>query len=304
MDDHRKVIILDLIFMFGESIEKASQFTHPVIISTRSFNKAVNCGCGAFIVLNNEGWIITVAHLWQSFQQMLTDKNELKIYHEQADKIEQNSSLKENIKKKKIGKLKSNPNWITNHSFWWGKDLHRLIDVKILQEADLAIGKLEPFDPTWIKIYPTIKDPEKMKIGTFLCKLGYPFHVINATYNEEKESFHLAPDALPLPRFPIEGIYTRNAIVNFPDTGKKVKFLETSSPGLRGQSGGPIFDKDGLIWAIQSRTRHLQLGFSPKIKISGKEIEENQFINVGLGVHSEVVISFLEENGIVFQKST
>lgn len=289
--------------MFGDAIEKASQFTHPVIISTRSFNKNVNCGCGAFIVLNNEGWIMTVAHLWQSFQQMLEDKKEIEIYKEQTKKIEQNTSLKGNIKKNRIGKLKTNPKWITNHSFWWGRDLQRLIDVKIFQEADLAIGKLEPFDPSWIKTYPIIKNPDEMKIGTFLCKLGYPFHAINATYNEEKDSFQLASDALPLPRFPIEGIYTRNNVVNFSDSGKTVKFLETSSPGLRGQSGGPIFDKDGSVWAIQSHTRHLPLGFSPKIKISGKEIEENQFINVGLGVHAEILIPFLESNGIEFQRS-
>lgn len=290
--------------MFGEAIERASQFTHPVIISTRTFNKTVNCACGAFIVLNNEGWIMTVAHLWQSSQQMLNDKKEIDEYKEQANKIEQNTSLKGNIKKNRIRKLKTNPNWITNHSFWWGGNLHRLIDVKIFHEADLAIGKLEPFDPSWIKTYPTIKNPDEMKIGTFLCKLGYPFHAINATYDEEKDSFQLASDALPLPRFPIEGIYTRDNIVNFSDSGKTVKFLETSSPGLRGQSGGPIFDKDGSVWAIQSHTRHLPLGFSPKIIISGKETEENQFINVGLGVHAQIIIPFLESNGIEFKRST
>lgn len=38
-------------------------------------------------------------------------------------------------------------------------------------------------------------------------------------------------------------------------------FIETSTPRLRGQSGGPIFDVNGAIWAIQSQTHHLKLGF-------------------------------------------
>jgi hypothetical protein len=46
------------------------------------------------------------------------------------------------------------------------------------------------------------------------------------------------------------------------------------------------------------------LGFSPKIKISGKEIDENQSINVGLGVHAGTIIPFLESNDIEFQRST
>jgi len=49
--------------MFANAYKLASCFTQPIIISTRSFNKTVECGCGAFIVLNNEGWIITVEHL-------------------------------------------------------------------------------------------------------------------------------------------------------------------------------------------------------------------------------------------------
>ena len=52
--------------MFAKAYKLASCFTQPIIISTRFFDKTVECGCGAFIVLNDEGWIITVAHLWES----------------------------------------------------------------------------------------------------------------------------------------------------------------------------------------------------------------------------------------------
>ncbi|HYK55809.1 MAG TPA: hypothetical protein VEV15_04980, partial [Flavisolibacter sp.] len=34
-----------------------------------------------------------------------------------------------------------------------------------------------------------------------------------------------------------------------------------STPGLKGQSGGPLFNSDGLIFGMQSMTNHLHLGF-------------------------------------------
>lgn len=80
-------------------------------------------------------------------------------------------------------------------------------------------------------------------------------------------SFIYDQSIFPIPMFPIDGIMTRNIISGKSQDGIfEFKWLETSSPGLRGQSGGPTFDKDGNIWALQSQTRHLPLGFSPKIK--------------------------------------
>ena len=100
----------------------------------------------------------------------------------------------------------------------------------------------------------------------------------------------------------MEGILTRFKLGGRTSDNKfEIRFIETSSPGLRGQSGGPIFDTGAVIWGIQSRTEHLPLGFSPKILRDGKEIEENQFINVGLGVHPENIIRILREHNIRFE---
>ena len=112
------------------------------------------------------------------------------------------------------------------------------------------------------------------------------------------------PSIFPIPRFPIEGIFTRN--INAGKSADKkfdIQYIETSSPGLRGQSGGPIFDVEGKIWAIQSQTRHLPLGFTPKIRKGNQEIEENQFLNVGWGVHIKTILRFLDEHGVKYRKS-
>jgi len=169
----------------------------------------------------------------------------------------------------------------------------------------LVIGRLEPFNQKIISTYPVLKDPAlNLNIGTSLCKLGYPFHDIKASFNDTKNTFELAPGSVPLPLFPIEGIYTRNIIAGKSKNGKyDIKFLETSTPGLRGQSGGPIFDSNGVVWALQSRTNHFPLGFSPKIRKNGKEVEENQFLNVGWGIHPELIVAFLSDNGIKFRLS-
>ncbi|MCJ7515305.1 MAG: serine protease [Dehalococcoidia bacterium] len=291
--------------MFAKAYSLVSYFTQPLIISTRLYDKEVKCAGGAFVVLNDEGWIITAAHLLESFLAYQQHTSELQAYEKQLKQIEHDQSLTVKQKNKKLRRLKANPLWITNHSFWWGWDGVSVKDVKPLPEGDLVIGRLEPFEKTKVKAYPIIKDPSKgLNPGTSLCKLGYPFHELKASFDETKNVFTLAPGVVPLPLFPIEGIYTRNAVAGRSKDGKyEIKFLETSSPGLRGQSGGPIFDVNGTVWAIQSRTTHFLLGFSPKVKKNGKEVEENQFLNVGLGVHPELIVAFLTDNRVSFQLS-
>ena len=289
--------------MFANAYELASNFTYPIIISNRFFDNSVKCGCGAYIVINDDGWIITVAHLLNSHFEFIKHKDLMSNYEKQVQIIQQNQKLNSKQKLKKVKQLKTNPKWIINHSFWWGDGV-KLKDIKPLPEGDLLVGRLDPFDPKMIKSYPFFKDPTNLKIGTSLCKLGFPFYEIKATFKEDTGTFKLASDALPLPLFPIEGIYTRNLITGKSKNGKyDLKFLETSSPGLRGQSGGPIFDVRGTIWAIQSKTIHFELGFSPKVEKKGREIEENQFLNVGIGVHPSLIVEFLRDNSINFNIS-
>ena len=70
-----------------------------------------------------------------------------------------------------------------------------------------------------------------------------------------------------------------------------------------GQSGGPTFDTKGTLWAIQSRTNHLPLGFNPKIKLQDREVEEHQVLNVGWGVHPSLLTAYLKAQGVKFTLS-
>jgi hypothetical protein len=270
------------------------------------FDKSVRCSLGSFVILNSEGWIATAAHMLNSFPTFDQHKLEIEAYKQSILLIEQNNKLTEKQKQKKKKGIKVNPEWITSHSLWWGHDGWNITDIRVLPQADLAIGRIIPFNPGDVLEYPTLKDPEKDLIpGTSLCKLGFPFHQPESTFDESTGAFILAPGVVPVPRFPIEGIYTRDLEAGFSPDGKyKIMFLETSSPGLRGQSGGPIFDTRGTLWAIQIQTNHLDLGFNPRIQRNGKSIEEYQFLNVGIGVHPQTLIAFLKDNGISFKLSS
>jgi hypothetical protein len=290
--------------MFKDAYEIASQFTHPVILSIRFYDKSVESGLGSFIILNDEGWIITAAHILDPAFAHQQHTAEIKSFNEKVDLINNNDKLKHHLKQRQLKKLVPNKKWITNYSFWWGNDIFKISNFEILRENDLAIGKIENYDKRFQKIYPKLKEPSDLKNGTSLCKLGYPFYKIKTEFIEESNSFKLDPNVFPIPRFPLDGIFTRNILAGKSKDNKfDIKFIETSTPGLKGQSGGPTFDIYGNIWAIQSQTKNLDLGFSPKIKRGKKEIEENQFLNVGWGVHVDTVVKFLTDKGVNFELS-
>lgn len=286
--------------MFSKAYKIAKEFTRPVIVSNRFFNGKVESGLGAFIIINDSGWILTAAHIIKSLLIFQNHKKEIQVYEKTKANIMADSKLTIQQKNKKVKKLKINPMWVTNHSFWWSQDNLSISNFTIFEEADMAVGQLTPFPKNTKIVYPKFIDPSKMQFGTSLCKLGYPFHNIDSVYDSNSNSFTINKNSFPIPCFPMDGIYTRNLdIVNKKQT---VRFLETSTPGLKGQSGGPIFDIEGNIWAMQSHTRHFPLGFSPIIKRNGKNIEENQFLNVGIGSHVETIIKFFNDLKIQFQK--
>ena len=290
--------------MFTKSLEEVSQFTLPVIISKRYMSGDVEAGCATFIILNSDGWVLTSAHVLGDLLKAKEDAKKVKTYNDELEMIKSDSKLNAKQKNKQLSRHKSNsnPKWILNHSYWWGRDGVTTKEWFFDPLSDLAISRLEPFEGNTVSTYPRFRDlTNPLKTGASLCRLGFPFHAIKASFDESSNSFKLAEGTLPMPRFPIEGIHTRVAIIEDATTKRKTKFIETSSPGLRGQSGGPVFDTDGRVCGLQSRTSHLPLGFSPTVIVGSKEIQENQFINVGLATHVEEIVRLLKEKMISFK---
>lgn len=276
--------------MFSKAYAKATQFTKPLVASLRYFDGTVESSCAAFIVLNSEGWAITAAHALETQFAFEEHQKQLANYTKEVEAIQSESGLNDKQKRKKMGKLDPKREWIVEHSFWWGQDGVTAAEIQFHPTADLALVKLTGLDSS-VATFPVFKNPETFSVGSSLCKLGFPFHYIPSTYEDGK--FVLQEGALPIPFFPMEGMYTRTIISRDGET-QRPQFIETSTPGLRGQSGGPIFDIEGNIWALQSLTQHYPLGFSPQLR----DTVEHQFLNVGWGIHGQVILDFLKEKNV------
>jgi hypothetical protein len=290
--------------MFAHAYKRATCFTRPVVISRRYFDRSTECGCGAFVVINDEGWIVTAAHLLSAYSRIQQDAEEIIEYYHTIQMIEQEEGVPRDKKFEKIRGLQDNPKWITSLSYWWSMDGVQITDIRPLPEGDLFLGRLSPFDPNVWSAYPIFKSPDALDVGTALCKLGYPLQRVQATFREATNSFELSPEVRTLSCFPMEGLYTRTLSAGKSGDGRyDIKFLETSSPGLRGQSGGPILDADGTVWGIQSRTDNYAYGCVARTEKDGREVEEDQRINLGIGIHPELIVRFLEDNGVRFALS-
>ncbi len=290
--------------MFARAFRLAVRFTRPVVILRRRFDGTIECGCAACVVINDEGWVVTANHLFHAYDDSILHAGKISEHYRRIAEIQRDFRLSPEARHRKIVRLPPDPRWITHHTFWWGGDGVRIRDVARLPEADLAVGRLEPFSPGPPEAYPTLKNPARLAVGTSLCKLGYPFHEITATFRGDDNSFELPPAALSLTHFPIEGIYTRTLSAGRTRDGKyDVKFVETSTPGVMGQSGGPVFDASGTVWAVQSRTDFRPFGCCTRNGTHGKRMVEKHFLNVGVGVHPELIAAFLSANRIRFSIS-
>jgi hypothetical protein len=150
-----------------------------------------------------------------------------------------------------------------------------------------------------VQSYPVFREPTEITPGTSVSKLGYPFHTVATTFDEASDAFVFAEGAFPMPQFALEGMVTRiRSGSRTPDGSLEISLVETSTPGLRGQSGGPIFDVDGRLCAIQVHTVHYPLGFSPLVEQGRRRTEEHQFLNVGVGVHAATILPFLAQHGV------
>lgn len=270
--------------MFVKALKKAFGFTRPVVISTRTVDGTVKSAVATMILVNPEGWAITAGHVF--------------------DKQVKYSKDREKIAEAEKSGLEKDPEWITNHSIWWGMDGVVPEKAYVDRQVDLAVVKLKGFKGSSVKEYPVFRDPSTLFPGTSLCRLGFAFKEVDSSYDESKKAFKLAKGTLPLPFFPNAGMHTRNVMKGESMEKHKQLYVETSTPGFKGQSGGPIVDVDGMIYAMQVHTAHLSLDFHPMVEYNGEKMVENQVLNVGLGLHVETITKILDEKGINYNSET
>lgn len=290
--------------MFVDAFEKASRYTRPVVISHINSKNECSAGIGTFVLINAEGWAVTAAHIVLEADRLEKMASSYHNTQERKKQIYETPSLDKNSRSRLLKALpKFEGDVVTRSSVWWGFEGLIVEDIIVIPSVDLAFIKFKNFNPVWVKNYPVFKNPStNISPGKSLCRIGFPFATIIPTFNESTNTFILPPGSLPLPFFPNEGIFTRNVNVaidpSIPKPPYELMFIETSSAGLKGQSGGPIFDVNGYIWGIQSQTRHFPLGFSPEVPNGKHGEKEHQFLNIGWGVHIKTLIGAMKDLNI------
>jgi len=285
--------------MFHNAYKLASRYTQPFIITMKCYDGSVESGLGSFVMINNDGWAMTAAHNFGAIFSYSQHQPEVKAYEERLGMINASQQLNDEEKDGQRKALHPNPKWITQYAIMLGGTVVNIFENFIHGEHDIAFFRIDPAAINPNTLYPKIKNYRTIGPGTMLCKLGFPFIDFKATFDESTQQFKLPPNLLPVPLFPNEGIFTRNFLKGLDAEGMEILFLETSSPGLKGQSGGPIFDTEGVIYAIQSQNLTIPLGFSGKVMMNGQqEVETNQFLNMGIGVHPKTLEILLKRHGI------
>jgi hypothetical protein len=289
--------------MFADALETVTPYTKMVLIPKVLRNGSIEIGSATFIVLNSDGWVLTAAHLFKEARMIELHEKEWEEYERKIAEINARR-ISNSEKKRQISRVPKNSKWIEEIKFLWFGDKAEEKQVFVDDGADVALVKLDAFDTAKISNYPIFKHPsDEFRPGTSLCRLGYPFVEIVATADSANKTISIERETQH-PLFPLDGIYTRHLGLRHVDQitniEREIRFVETSSPGLKGQSGGPIFDVTGHIWAIQSFTRSWPLGFAPIALHENKKVVEPQFLNAGYGPHVQEILRVLDERRVSY----
>ncbi|MEO6281774.1 MAG: trypsin-like peptidase domain-containing protein [Dyadobacter sp.] len=294
--------------MFVEAIEKVDQYTRPVHFILRYYTGSdIVPGTATLFFVNEDGFAITCRHVARQilyansiYENYLKFKGELRIFEKDPAFETQKAFLESKYKINADNPIRILFNFIQCVTAYKSLTIH------LHPTQDLAIIQFRDFETKQYQRYAKfLKDTRLVKQGRYLCRLGYPFpEFSNYQYNKNTGDIEWTKGGrINTPSFPIDGIITRHI-----GGSNEVVGIEMSTPGLRGQSGGPLFDTNGVIYGMQSATRHLHLGFDQinrEVITEGhrKRVSNYPFLNVGQCVHVDVIKQFLREKKIAFYES-
>jgi len=298
--------------MFIKAIETIQKFTRPIHTIVRYYgNDFATPWSGTFFFVNDEGIAITCAHIANNI--INTDAINQR-YHLIKSETDSFGTKTDGKYRKQIAALEAKYKLVRQETIIQIKntimdsfDSITSIDCIIHPSLDLAILKFRGFSKILYSTHAVfLRNSGDVKQGKYLCRYGYPFpEYNNFQYNPAKDDIeYTASGTAATPPFPLDGIVTRHL-----GNGKEIFGIEMSTPGLKGQSGGPLFDTDGIIYGMQYATNHLHLGFDMKKKeivSEGKTITvTNQpFLHVGHCIHVDRIKEFLKLHDINFQEES
>lgn len=296
--------------MFVKAIEKVEKFTRPIFFINRVYgNTGIRSHCATCVVVNDEGWILTCRHVAELLQNGDNMSNKYKAF-----KIERSHLFQGDVNyAAQVKELEQ------RYGYDAGKNVliqqkKRFVDIVDDNSAvhyflhpkfDIALIHLEGLNHKCDQFPVFAKDSSMLKQGMSLCRYGYPFPEFNNyKYDETSDDIEWTNvGKTRTPSFPVDGMLTRVCA----DTSNHIVEVELSSPGLKGQSGGPLFDVNGIVYGIQSQTISLPLGFDQEnreIDVNGvtKKVNDYSFIHLGRCVHIDIVKDFMDSHHVKYQK--
>lgn len=291
--------------MFVDALERVDPFTRPLHSIVRLYgHDEIVPGSATLFFVNEEGCAVTCKHVAELVARADTiHQNYRNFQGARRDVLREKNAAQRISALEQQFKLQSDTIIRVRNSFVSCVDQYQELTIDMHPTQDLAILRFNGFGRALYRSCATfLRDTSRVKPGRSLCRLGYPFpEFTNFRYNPAADDIEWTTEGrIASPRFPIDGIITRLLSDNGSITG-----IEMSTPGLRGQSGGPLFDTNGLIYGMQSATRHLHLGFDiedREVLVNGRRsrVSNYPFLNVGQCVHVDVIKAFLKERGVKF----
>jgi len=290
--------------MFESSIEEILKFTRPLHSISRTYGGIVSPGAATLFFVNGKGEAITCKHVAGLVPSANEIEAKFQAFKSERDKIPKSNQYKKHlaILEKKYQYLKETTVQLKNN-FVNCVDRFETIECFTHPELDLAIIKFKGFSKILYESNAVfLKDYTGIKQGKYLCRVGFPFPEFNNfRHNAQNDDIEWTNTGIQAsPPFPIDGIVTR-----FLGTIENKIGIELSTPGLKGQSGGPLFDTSGKIYGMQYGTNHLHLGFDIKnreIIDEGKKTKVSNFpfLHVGHCLHVGKIKQFLVQHNIEF----
>lgn len=294
--------------MFADAIEINSKFTRSVHFISRLFGSTeVVPGTATLFFVNDDGVAITCKHVADDLLQCAGINSLYKKYLDEINTIpaDKDRDIEAEAIAKKYGYTPKITAELKALFYDCVKTNTDSISYSIInhKEYDLSIIRITNATSNLYQGHALFaKDSSKLRRGDFLCRIGYPFpEFSNFEYDVTNDNIMWTQNGQEnTPLFPIDGMFTRKVT-----SGGKVFAYELSTPGLRGQSGGPLFDKNGIIYGMQSVTTHLPLGFDQyhaKVRIDGvmTEVENHPFLHVGRCICVDVIKEFLNDHNIKY----
>ena len=293
--------------MFITAIERAALFTRPIHFIARNLGASqIVPGAATLFFVNAEGWALTCKHVAQEL--VAADQGRARYAAFKAERaaipVGQRSTHPFKALERRFGFGPSSRVELLN-SFVGCVEGTVEIDITMHASLDVALLHFRNFTRLLCARFPVFAaEGRLLKQGRSLCRLGFPFpEFTNFEYDAAADEIRWTSSGRSQsPRFPIDGMVTRHLA----DPSGQITGFEMSTPGLRGQSGGPAFDADGRVWGMQSATNHLDLDFDVDIEVhrNGRKerVKDSAFLHVGHCVHVDVLKQFMRDNRVAFDE--